>query len=355
MGTTKEYKKIAIVSPYLDVMGGGERYILTIASIFSKDRDVTLFWDERELLQKVKDKLGISLTHINFHNRVSGLFRLVSTLRSFDQLIYTTDGSLFLSPCSRNTLIIQSPAHIPKFTSANRFKLSRFQTILCYSQYVAEFIRRRIHRNAIVLNPPIAVPRFSKKKKENIILSVGRFFPWLHSKRQDILVDVFKKMYESGNLGNWKLILAGSVDKGAQSYYADIKKKASGYPISIINNASFNNLVDLYQTAKIYWHASGFGADLINYPQNAEHFGITTVEAMSYGCVPVVFKAGGQIEIINSSKYGFLWESEGELIKRTLMLIKDNKTLISMSQDAIERSKNFSISEFKKNLMRYVA
>jgi hypothetical protein len=58
------------------------------------------------------------------------------------------------------------------------------------------------------------------------------------------------------------------------------------------------------------WHATGYGFDAEQYPAKQEHFGMTTVEAMSAGAVPVVLNTGGQREIVTHGDDGFLW---GEL------------------------------------------
>ena len=40
-------------------------------------------------------------------------------------------------------------------------------------------------------------------------------------------------------------------------------------------------------------HAAGMGVDELEFPEQLEHFGITPVEAASFGCIPVVFAGGG--------------------------------------------------------------
>lgn len=204
-------KKIAIISPYLDILGGGERYIFSIASILSQDNKVSIFWKDNSIIKKAKEKLNIDLSRTNILNKPSKGLGLIKALSGFDEIVYMTDGSLFLSPCRFNILIIQSPVHIPHMNVSNSIKLSRFNTILCYSEYVAGFIKKEIHKNPIILPPPINTEPDLNLQKENIILSVGRFFPWLHSKRQDILVSVFKDMVDQKLIKNWKLVLIGSV------------------------------------------------------------------------------------------------------------------------------------------------
>ena len=61
---------------------------------------------------------------------------------------------------------------------------------------------------------------------------------------------------------------------------------------------------DLYGRASIFWHAAGLGEDPERHPDRYEHFGITTVEAMSAGAVPVVIDAAGQVEIVEHGANG---------------------------------------------------
>ena len=103
--------------------------------------------------------------------------------------------------------------------------------------------------------------------------------------------------------------------------------------------------------SKIYWHAAGFNSKGTKEPIKLEHFGITTVEAMSAGCVPVVINQGGQIEIIGNSDSGFLWDKTEELINYSTRLINDEPLMSRMSKQALIRSKLFEIENFRKNFL----
>ena len=95
-----------------------------------------------------------------------------------------------------------------------------------------------------------------------------------------------------------------SIDRGtttgSKSAVESLRKKTAGSKIEILTDSEFETLQTYYSKAKIYWHAAGFGEDLEKHPDRAEHFGMSTVEAMSAGCVPVVFAGGGQLEIVQS-------------------------------------------------------
>ena len=76
-----------------------------------------------------------------------------------------------------------------------------------------------------------------------------------------------------------------------------------------------------------------------------EHFGLTTVEAMSVGCVPVVINKGGQSEIVTDD-CGYRWNTLEELILYTEKLFKKSELLKNMSYNAKKRSEFYSTENF---------
>src|SRR5260370_621248 len=80
---------------------------------------------------------------------------------------------------------------------------------------------------------------------------------------------------------------------------------------------------ELNGQSAIYWHAAGLGNDDAAHPEQTEHFGITTVEAMAAGCVPVVINKAGQRETVEHGVSGFLWDTPDELQRYTARLIED--------------------------------
>lgn len=350
--------KIGIYSPYFHMLGGGERYLFSIAEILSSRHQVFIFAD-RLLKTKVQKVFGLSLEKIQFipnvfiKNRV--WLEKYCALSSFDIFFFMTDGSLFWSPARKNILIIQSPKHLPSLSFTDRLKLYRWK-IICYSDFMKKIIMGRLGRKADVLPPFIDDIFFQGKasKKENIILTVGRFFPYPHMKKQDFLIKTFKKNYIKYFRG-WKLVIAGGLtEEGGKAIVRRLKKESLGYPIDIIVNPTFTELTSLYQKAKIYWHAAGVGENLDKYPERAEHFGITTLEAMAERTVPVVFNAGGQKEIVTDSKNGYLWNTEKELIDKTILLSKDAKLLNMLSERARESARNYSSEIFYEKLQQVV-
>ena len=89
-------------------------------------------------------------------------------------------------------------------------------------------------------------------------------------------------------------------------YVDRLNKKAKGFNVFIHPNLPFKDLKKMYGQSSIYWHAAGYGE---TDPTKMEHFGITTVEAMAGGCVPIVINLGGQKEIVKQTENGYLWNN----------------------------------------------
>ena len=83
-------------------------------------------------------------------------------------------------------------------------------------------------------------------------------------------------------------------------------------------------------------------------PEKLEHFGISTVEAMAYGVVPVVINKGGQKEMIEQGVTGYLWNTEEECIERTKRLIQAEKMRKEMAQRAAKEADKYSMEMFFK-------
>jgi glycosyltransferase involved in cell wall biosynthesis len=190
--------------------------------------------------------------------------------------------------------------------------------------------------------------------KERVILSVGRFFRGLYNdKRYDILVEAFKKLHARLPNTTWQYRLVGSYgeDKASRRYLDELRASASGLPIYFHINSPFEDLKRHYNEATLFWHAAGFGVDENKNPERAEHFGMSTIEAMSARCVPVVINRGGQKEIVSHGESGYLWDSVDELVECSLKLIADPANLAATRTKARERFRDFDSEHFSKKLL----
>jgi glycosyltransferase involved in cell wall biosynthesis len=230
--------------------------------------------------------------------------------------------------------------------------VNTYETIWANSAFTQKWIKGYWGRSSEVLSPPVDVAQFSPGQKENIILNVGRFFAGSHNKKHLVMIRAFKGMVDQG-LRGWELHLAGGTTPGIahDAYLHQARAQAQGYPIVIHTDVPFDELVSLYGKSSVYWHASGFGEDEKKEPIKFEHFGITTVEAMASGCVPVVIGRGGQTEIVQHEHNGFLWNTIDELHEFTWLLIKDRKLRQRLSMTAVIDSHRYDKMHFHQRLI----
>lgn len=348
--------RVGIFDPYLDDLGGGEKYMMTLAQCLSRNHSVTVFWDNKQDLKKISERFSLDTSKITIKNNIfssgcSFFKRCIESL-NYDAIICLSDGSIPFVLSKKLFIHIQQPFPDIKMSVKSKLKKMRVNSFFCNSYFTKSFIDKEFGINSKVIYPPVEIKK-TKTKKENIILHVGRFRAinagTQDYKKQETMVAVFKRMIDEG-LKNWRFILAVGLRESDKSQFNKLQKDAKGYPIQFLVNLNNKDLDKVYAKAKIYWHASGFGEDLGNNPQFAEHFGISTVEAMVKGTVPVVINAGGQKEIVKEGENGFLWDSIEELKSKTLKLIEDEPLLNKFSKQSAKDAEKFSKEKFCREI-----
>lgn len=342
-------KRAAIYNLTWNSLGGGERYAAAFAKVLEKSRmyDIEI-WSDTDYREQIRDRFAIDLERSKFIPspiaNVSFVSRLM-TLSKYDLIFWVSDGSLPLSFAKKTIVHFQIPFHGPESGSlANKIK-SKLYISVSNSKFTKKVIDVTYGISSQVIYPPVDTQAFTAGKKSNTILALGRLSKILHAKRQDTLIEAFAKLHKL--LPDWKLVLAGGSQD--EEYYQYLVKKAKGLPIEIITNPTLKQVRELLSQAKIFWSATGYGIDTNLQPEKAEHFGITPVEAMAAGTVPIVTAAGGHLETVVTGQSGVLWSTIDELVDGTHKLAMDETLLKTLSSQAIARSKDFSVELFERN------
>lgn len=340
--------RAAICNPYLDTLGGGERYTMTFAEVLAKNGyDVDVQWPEPSVKGRLENRFGKDYSTINFVDDIK-------RGDGYDLCFWLSDGSIPTLKSRKNFLHFQVPFHhVGGNSLLNKMKLFRIEKIICNSKFTKEVIDREYGVESIVIYPPVSVAQIKSKRKENMILNVGRFSQLKQSKHQDILIKAFKKLVDGG-FADWKLVLAGGTEIGARDYIQKLEEVVGGYPIEIIKSPGFGVIKDLFGRAKIFWSASGFGQDEEKSPEKVEHFGISVVEAMAAGAVPIAYNAGGHKETIKDGGNGFLWKNVSELLAETKLILGNPKTLHSIAKKAQTDSQSYSEDRFEEEVGRVI-
>ncbi|MCY0868339.1 MAG: glycosyltransferase [Desulfurococcus sp.] len=211
--------------------------------------------------------------------------------------------------------------------------------LLTNSSFSASVIYRALNRKALVLYPPVDIDRYIslEGRRETSVVSIGRFSP---EKRYEFIVEVAERLRDTF------FYIAGSVSgtKESRRYYEKIKSMVEEKDlknVELIPDASDKKLMSILSTAKIYLHS------MIN-----EHFGISIVEGMSAGLVPVVHKSGGPWhDIVEYGRYGYGYLNTSEAVE----VIKHAISSYDKMKDAVRiRSMFFSKNKFKKKIVRVV-
>ncbi|MGB9707280.1 MAG: glycosyltransferase [Microgenomates group bacterium] len=355
----KNIKRVGLYNPYLDVLGGGEKYILSILKVFDeKNYQIDIFFDEN-LKEKIGQRFEFNFKNLNFLPNIfwrkANFFEKYCYLKKYDLFFYVTDGSYFFPFSKKNYIYAMVPdKKLYSFNLLNRIKILpwRFFTHSFFCQKNLQ----KWGTSSFVLYPYIDEIFYTSRilKKEKIILSVARFFPHLHSKQHKNIIEAFKKIKKSHNFfKDFKLILAGAIKKEDSHYLNQLKKIAQNDPSIVFKtNVSFSMLLELYHKSMFFWHFTGFGVDENKNPQNVEHLGIAPLEAMASGCLVYCYNSGGPKELITDGKNGFLFSRIDELERKMLLMVKGNKNqnrIIENGQNFIK--KKFSYQFFKKNVL----
>jgi glycosyltransferase involved in cell wall biosynthesis len=227
--------------------------------------------------------------------------------------------------------------------------LDAYTVVLANSGYTRNWVGRLWHRDAPILYPPIQTSRLTPApEREKAVLAVGRFFaPGLgHAKRQLEMVGWFGELHRAGALPGWRMHVVGGCEPSQRPYLEQVRAAARDLPVDIHPNAPREDVERLLSTCAVFWSATGFSDDEKRRPWTAEHFGMTTVEAMAGGCVPVVIDRAGQREIVRHGIDGFRWNTPAELASLTRRLAAEEPMRGRLAAAAVERAAAYSDAAF---------
>jgi glycosyltransferase involved in cell wall biosynthesis len=364
-------------------IGGAELMVASLAHAWSKDHDVDLVHHRPPLTrERMSSYSGDSYDRVNFRYiarepeppAFANPFRRYRAAREWHASV-SSSYDLFVNcthwlPCfchaKNGALLVLFPFYIrpPDHPEVRRLpawkqwrhrtyydvewsrRLSTYPHKLAISTFAREWALRRWGIDCTVVFPPVDVD-LACGPKEPLVLSVGRFATLSHTKKQVEMMRAFRELHSSA-LAGWTYASVGSLNDRAENraYFERVRELGQGCPARVEANLPPVELRQLFTRASIFWHATGFDDDTGAHPELAEHFGIATVEAMAAGCVPVVVNKGGQPEIVEHGRSGFVWNTLDELKRYTQMLADDRGLWAHMSAAARERAQTFGRPRF---------
>jgi glycosyltransferase involved in cell wall biosynthesis len=236
----------------------------------------------------------------------------------------------------------------------NYDKMMLNSTILTNSEYSSKAISDAYGINyPIILAPPVDVEQFrsllipspsyplsflSEKddNKEDFVIVISRMEP---SKKIDNAIKIAKILKEKKIAKG--MIIAGNIEPFYYDYIYKIKEMIKNLDledfVSLKTNCKLEKLCSLLKKSKVFFH-----------PRYGEHFGMSIVEAMSAGLIPVVSDKGGQTEFVPKKYQYHSIEQAVDIILSALNVPDYERISIS---DSVQR---FSSLVYKNNFKEIV-
>lgn len=207
------------------------------------------------------------------------------------------------------------------------------------------------------------------------IVMLGRFFVGRQNKGHFAALRILQRILSSLPPSVKKmvrLVMMGNVqpEPRHRDYVSYLKGNISTLklPVTIMNDASPEDIEQILQRSHVFWHLTGIDivANVTMDPASMEHFGISVVEAMSAGCIPIVLGEGGTTDIVQDEVNGFWAKDERDFVSQTLKVMKmsgllhgSNKIrysgkLQAISDRSLQMSRRFHLDNFRHNLYQLI-
>jgi glycosyltransferase involved in cell wall biosynthesis len=360
--------KIGVFCPTLNVYGGGEFVAIAIANTLAQqNREVVIFSAQQINPQAIKNYFGEPL-----HPKIQTIQQPTNFAPRGVIDFYQTTIHAYIAKAKCGTLIdafsncvypwIQvSYIHYPHLNRAafkNRFpylsnpRINQAGTVpqviieknlvdytkrlvIANSHYTATEVEAFSKKKVQVLYPPFAsniseIGRTTAKKaEENLVVTTSRLDSNKLLERIPLIARHTDKSIRYAVIGR---LYNESVLDYLQAVVKkfDVEDRVRFYP-----NASAEQKIGLLKRAKIYLHT-----------MVGEHFGISIVEAMALGCVPVVHDSGGMVEFV-PAKYRYQTAADAaEIISREIA-----DWTAAKSDEAKAIADRFSLTNFSTKFM----
>lgn len=230
----------------------------------------------------------------------------------------------------------------------NKFSvgLSYKSLLISNSRFIQHILLKNMGRNSIVIHPPVDINIFIKgarhmRKRENLVAAVSRLRP---GKRLNVIPKIASLVKEA------EFIILGIADNASKATLKEINALIRYLKVDdrvkLLLNQRFEDYVNTLASASIYLHT-----------QPSEAFGMSIVEAMAAGCIPLVPRSGGPwIDILDRREglYGFSYNNEAEAAKLINIIMNDRSIRGEIKERAIKRSLNFSKAIFDKKILSII-
>jgi glycosyltransferase involved in cell wall biosynthesis len=318
--------RIALAHSHVNTLGGGERAVLELARLLSKDHDVRLLLGGYEPRRTYAELA-------NFRQQRVGRLQWPVMRVAADAIVTNSFGAnlLALRNGARVIYWVHSTRSIFLTTGARRADLvlrraidwltvRRAALVVANSRFTAARVRRLYGRDAdAVIYPGVDLALFQPTPGAgSYAISVGRLSP---EKGLDRLLDAWR------DVPDLPLHVVGG---GEPDFVAELRARA---PAGVV----FRGELQPEAVAEAYR-----GAAVAVFAPYGEEFGIAPLEAMASGIPVIAWREGGLTETVIDGQTGFLVSDSVTFRQRLRLLLHDSQRWQAHSQAARERAEAFS-------------
>ena len=239
---------------------------------------------------------------------------------------------------------------------------SRF-TLRWFNAYITQTIDHYYQQATLmpsvdILHPPCAILQNRTETPRQNIVMLGRFFDGRQSKGHPHAIQLFSQMAPHLPAGT-RLVLIGQLVLNHDSYLQTLRDQVASLPaiadrVDFVVSASPEQVEAQLHAASLQWHMTGLEVDPSEDPASREHFGISIVECMSAGVIPIALQ-GGPEDIIDHAVDGFLAANAEDFMRYTLHVHKAHGDMTQrMRAAAVDKASAFSYASFQKQFLFYM-
>lgn len=304
--------KVGIFHPALNACGGAEWVALNmINSLKDEGHQIVVLTNEgidndkifRIFGERAKVDREIAFPFELFpvtdlHNVYTDAVRTLLLKSKCDVLIDTHSNAILpgadityihfpLSGCLKTSNVsgLRAKYYFPYLSYEKRVAKSPRRLILANSRYTANAIRNTVGVNPKLLYPPISETFYADHHdthhREDLVVSVSRITP---EKNLTVIPSIARV---TNSKIHFLIVGIKQSSEELDKILRQIEVNNVSNRVEVLTNVSREGLLNILKRAKIFLHVA-----------HGEHFGVSIVEAMASGCIPIVHNSGGPREFV---------------------------------------------------------
>lgn len=350
--------RIGIFHPRINLCGGAEWVAINIMNTLKQNgHKVVILTNDRVDQKKIMDSFSKKTTidsqivfpfaffpPTDWHNIYTDALRSMTLKSKCDILIDTISNAILpgtdiayihfplLKLLSQNPTLKNRVFYLPYRMFVRGVKNLDQKIIFANSKFTAEAIREAIGVRPHVLYPPIQTGFFNgdlSRPRDDTVITVARISP---EKSLTAIPYVAKLTDEKISF-----LIVGLLQskKVLSSILELIRKLEVSERVKVLTDITRDQLRTILLNSKVYFH-----------PTINEHFGVSIVEAMAFGCIPVVHDSGGPREFVPS---GFRYKSMEEAAAKIERAISEWS--VKRAEEMSHIADDFSESNFSNKFI----